>query len=143
LHAGQFFEALPGLRQHHPCLFEPREPVLQALEVRFALQVMQRVVGLLPGLQITHTEEATDHSAWQLTLGQTGSAICRIHFLDQSLSEFQGRSLGRLPAHFCAGGSIFGGFGAAFVGRRLPRVVVCWFVIAVGLGFSRHVHYVW
>jgi uncharacterized membrane protein YfcA len=33
-------------------------------------------------------------------------------------------------------GAIVGGYGAAFVGRRLPRVVVRWFVIAVGLVLS-------
>jgi uncharacterized membrane protein YfcA len=35
-------------------------------------------------------------------------------------------------------GAIAGGFAAAFVGRRLPRGVVRWFVIAVGLGLSAY-----
>ena len=35
-------------------------------------------------------------------------------------------------------GAIAGGYGAAFIGRRLPRWVVRWFVIAVGLSLSAY-----
>jgi hypothetical protein len=42
-------------------------------------------------LQITHLPATaeTDHGAWPVTKGQTGSAIGRIHFLDPSLGEYQ------------------------------------------------------
>ena len=35
-------------------------------------------------------------------------------------------------------GAVAGGYGAAFVGRRLPRWLVRWFVIAVGLVLSAY-----